>query len=316
MNITILGSGAFGLALAKSFSKTNNKITIWSKFKSEINNLKASYKEYTLTTNTEEALSNPEIIIIAIPIEFIEETLIEIKSYYKKGIFLIASKGIETKHHQFAFQILTKTFPTIPYGILSGGTFAKDIMKDAIMGITLSTKYQIVNTKTTKALKNSTLILETSKDIIGVSICGAIKNIIAIAFGILEGSNYTESTKFLFLTEAILETKKIIKQLNGKETTILSYAGLDDIMMTSTSQESRNYTFGNLIGQNQKKEIIEKYKNNTTIEGLGTTKAIYQLLKEKNINSQLINTIYKILYENTNKETLITYLQSIKKSTK
>ena len=312
MNITILGSGAFGLALAKSFL-INNHITIWSKFEKEVNNLKELYKEYTITSNIENALSTPDIIVIAIPIEYINNTLIEIKPYYKKGIILIASKGIETRTHQFAYEMIEKNFPTTPYGILSGGTFAKDLIEENIMGITLSTKFNNVELITKKALNNHILKIELYKDIIGVSICGAIKNTMAIAFGILDGANYKESTKFMFLTEAILEIKRLIPPLGGNENTILSYAGIDDIMMTCTSSKSRNFTFGNMIGQNKTKEEIEIYKNNTTIEGLGTTKAIYHLLKDKKINSPLITIIYKILYENENKETLIDYLKTIKK---
>ena len=313
MNITILGSGAFGLALAKNFQINKNNITIWSKFKEEIEKLKEKHREFKLTDNIKEALNNPDIIIIAIPIEFIHTTLTEIKNYYQKGIILIASKGIETKNHKFAYQIIEQIFPNIPYGVLSGGTFAKDMMASSIMGITLSTSNQNVKKITKKALNNSNLKLELSEDIIGTSICGAVKNIIAIAFGILDGSDYPESTRFMFLTEAILEIKKIIHQLNGDENTILTYAGLDDIMMTSTSSKSRNYTYGYMIGQNKKREEIDTYKNKTTIEGLGTTKAIYYLLKEKNITSKLINTMYEILYKNKKKELLISYLKAIQK---
>ncbi len=312
MNITILGSGAFGLALAKSFL-INNHITIWSKFEKEVNSLKEKYKEYTFTSNIENALSTSDIIVIAIPIEYINTTLIEIKPYYKKGFILIASKGIETKTHQFAYEIIEKTFPNTPYGILSGGTFAKDIMEENIMGITLSTNFKNVEIIAKKVLNHHILKVELSKDNIGVSICGAIKNTMAIAFGILDGANYKESTKFMYLTEAILEIKRIISLLGGNENTILSYAGIDDIMMTCTSSKSRNYTFGNMIGRNKSKKEIEDYKNNTTIEGLGTTKAIYHLLKERKINSSLINIIYKILYENENKELLINYLKTIEK---
>ena len=313
MNITILGSGAFGLALAKNFQINKNNITIWSKFKEEIEKLKEKHREFKLTDNIKEALNNPDIINIAIPIEFIHTTLTEIKNYYQKGIILIASKGIETKNHKFAYQIIEQIFPNIPYGVLSGGTFAKDMMASSIMGITLSTSNQNVKKITKKALNNSNLKLELSEDIIGTSICGAVKNIIAIAFGILDGSDYPESTRFMFLTEAILEIKKIIHQLNGDENTILTYAGLDDIMMTSTSSKSRNYTYGYMIGQNKKREEIDTYKNKTTIEGLGTTKAIYYLLKEKNITSKLINTMYEILYKNKKKELLISYLKAIQK---
>ena len=310
MNITILGSGAFGIALANCFS--NNNITIWSKFQEEINNLKNKYKNFTFTTNIKESIEKSNIIIIAIPIEFIQETIKNIKPYYKNQIILIASKGIETKTSKFAYQILEETLPNIPYGILSGGTFAKDMMENKIMGITLATTSKEVITLK-KHLNNNNLKIEITNDIIGTSICGAIKNIIAIGFGILDGANYPESSKFLYLTESIIEIKNLIKKLGGNSNTIFTYAGLDDIMMTSTSQKSRNYTLGTMIGKELSQEKIEEYKQKTTIEGLKTTLATTKLLKEKNIKSPIINTIYKILYNNKSPQELIIYLKNMPK---
>lgn len=307
MNITILGAGSFGLALAKTFQ--NNNITIWSKFKEEENNIKN--KKYIFTTNLEEALNNKDIIIIAIPINHLENTLLEIKKYYHKGIIIIASKGINENNNKFAYQSLENILPTIPYGILSGGTFAQDMLKEQIMGITLATKNKRVKNIAKKYLENQNLKIEITNDIIGTSLCGAIKNVLAIASGMIDSMNYKESTKFMFLTESILETKRLIKELGGNKSTILSYAGIDDLMLTCTSTKSRNYTFGTILIN--KKEQIEDYKNKNTIEGLGTTKALYNYLKEKNIASQLINIIYRIIYENDNPNTLIKYLETLKK---
>ena len=89
----------------------------------------------------------------------------------------------------------------------------------------------------------------------------------------------------------------------------MSYAGLDDIMMTCTSSKSRNYTLGSLIGQNKNIEEIDNYKNSTTIEGLGTSKSIYNLAKEKNIHLPITNIIYNILYNNLEYTELIKYLE-------
>lgn len=313
MNITILGSGAFGLALAHSLLINKNNITIWSKFEEETSKLKNIYTKFKFTNNLQETITTADIIIIAIPIEFIQNTLIELKQYNYKGIILIASKGIETKQNKFAYEILESILPNNQYGILSGGTFAKDMQENSIMGITLATTSPNVIELSKKALKNNILKLEISNDIIGVSICGAIKNVMAIGFGILDGANYPESSKFLFLTEAILEIKNIIKHLKGNEKTILSYAGIDDIMMTCTSSKSRNYTLGFMIGINEEKNKIEEYKSNTTIEGLKTTKAFYTLIKEKSIYSPIVTAIYNILYQEKDKKELINYLKKLEK---
>jgi len=158
-------------------------------------------------------------------------------------------------------------------------------------------------------LKNKFLKIQITNDITGVELCGAIKNIMAIASGIISGLNYGDSTKFLFITKATYEIQNLIEEFNGNKDTILTYAGIDDICMTCSSKTSRNYTLGTLIGNNTNKEEIEKYKKETTIEGLYTTKSIYDLLKEKNINNSLINIIYNILYNNENPTNLIKYLE-------
>lgn len=313
MNVTILGSGAFGLALGKSFYSSKNKVTIWSKFKSEVNHLKGQYFDFSFTDNMSEAVRNADIIVIAVPIEFVSETLQSLKQVYQQGVLLVASKGIQITTSLFAYQMVDEIFPDISYGVLSGGTFAKDMMLGKVMGITLATTDLDVANVVKNSLSHSLLKVEKSLDIIGVSVCGAIKNVMAIGFGILDGADYPPSTKFLYLTEAILEIKQIILQLGGCEDTILSYAGIDDIMMTCTSSDSRNYTLGKMIGQNLSQKEIDDYKNQTTIEGLGTCKALFFLLKKKKLESHFIQIIYQILYDKLNYHYLVSYLENIKK---
>ena len=296
MNITILGAGAFGLSLSKAFSKSNNKITIWSKLENEINNLKDKYLKYHFTTSLENAIYNSDIIIIAIPIQFFYETIETLKNIYQNQIILIATKGIDNIHLKFTYEIIECNIPNALYGILSGGTFAKDMIEEKPMGITLATTNQYVKEKTHLALQqNHFLKIDDSLDIVGVSICGAIKNVIAIGFGILEGASYCPSSKYLFITNAISEIKKLIILFGGNIDTIFSYAGIDDIMMTCTSYESRNYTLGMMIGKRNDKEMINQYKKETTIEGLETTKAIYSIIDSNNF--PIIKSLYNILFK-------------------
>lgn len=309
MNITILGCGVFGIALAKSFQEKKNKITMWSKFQEEIDNLKPTYPNIKFTTNLKEATANTDLITIAIPIAFLENTIKELQPNYPKKPILIASKGIDTNTLKFAFQIVNQQLNNPPIAIISGGTFAKDMGNKKVMGLTLATTNQEIQTKIKKSLESRYLKIQTTKDLMGVSICGSIKNVMAIALGILDGASYPESSRFLFLTEAIYEINNFILKSNGSSNTIMSYAGLDDIMMTCTSEESRNYTLGKMLGQKKSKEEIENYKQNTTIEGLGTSKAIYLLTRNQNIDLPITKIIYEILYQNQKIEKLITYLE-------
>lgn len=309
MNITILGCGAYGLALSQMFKENNCHITMWSKIKEEVISLKDKYPDLSFTNNLKAAINNTDLLVIAIPIEYLENTTIELKQFYHNQDILIASKGISQHHNLFATEIIDKYINPTNIGVISGGTFAIDMMNKKVMGLTLATKSNKITTKVMKSLKCKYLDIELSTDLIGIQICGSIKNVMAIGCGILNGLDYPESTNCLFLTRAIYEIKNLIVALGGNKDTIISYAGLDDIIMTCSSTKSRNYTLGKMLGDNTNKKEIDEYINTTTIEGLYTSKSIYNLIKEKNINSPIISLIYDILYNDKNVNILIDYLE-------
>lgn len=310
MNITILGCGVYGLALADCFlQKNNNRVMVWNKFEKEILEVKEKYLGITFTTDMESAIKEADLIVIAIPVAFLNSTVMEMKDLYKGQDILIASKGIDVDSQRLAFEIVKDILPDCSLGVISGGTFAKDMSEGNVMGLTLATDSEIIKNKVKLTLENEFLRIQYISDIVGTSICGAIKNVMAIGFGMLDGAMMPPSSRFLFLTEAIYEINDLIKELDGNNETIMSYAGLGDIMMTCTSSQSRNYTMGSLIGKNTSKERLTEYKKNNTIEGLGTTKAIYELALKKDIDLPITNTIYNILYNDGSANDLIELLK-------
>lgn len=307
MNITILGYGVYGKALTGVFlEKETNKVSVWNKFEHEFDE---KYLNINFTTNMSSAVKGADLIVIAIPVAFLDETIISLKEVYEGQDILIASKGIDIDSRLFAYQIIEKHLGNVPVGVISGGTFASDMVKKKVMGITLGTKYDSIKNKIKNSFETNYLKVQYIDDIVGVSVCGSIKNVMAIGFGMLDGANFPPSSRFLFLTKAIYEIRDLIKALGGDEDTVMTYAGIDDIMMTCTSAQSRNYSLGNLIGKNSTKEEIDDYKNKTTIEGLGTSRAIYRLAKDKNIKLPLSEVIYKILYEDNDISELINVLE-------
>ena len=175
------------------------------------------------------------------------------------------------------------------------------------VGLTIASK----NTKTIKEIKkvltSDTVKLRTSNDIIGVELCGSIKNVIAIASGILEGLGYKESTRSFLITESLHDIKSLIYGLGGKKKTILSFAGVGDLLLTATSTKSRNYTYGILIG---KKNYImaQDFIEHNTVEGYYTLKSIYTLIKRKKIDMPIINLIYQIIINKKDPECLSEFL--------
>lgn len=307
MNITILGYGVYGKALAGVFlEKETNKVSVWNKFEYEFDE---KYLNISFTTNLSSAVKDADLIVIAIPVAFLDETINSLKEVYEGQDILIASKGIDIDSKLFAYQIIEKHLGNVPVGVISGGTFAGDMVNKKVMGITLGTKYDSIKDKIKTSFETNYLKVQYIDDIVGVSVCGSIKNVMAIGFGMLDGASFPPSSRFLFLTKAIYEIRDLIKALGGNEDTVMTFAGIDDIMMTCTSSQSRNYSLGNLIGKNSTKEEIDDYKNKTTIEGLGTSEAIYRLVKDKNITLPLSEVIYKILYEDNDISELIKVLE-------
>ena len=322
MNIGIIGTGAYGLALAIQFNENrNNKVRMWTKFEEEKNEIVTFRqnkkvlpgvkipKEIEISTNMEEVVKSSDIIVIAVPAAFVGDVSKEIKKYYNKNQqFVLASKGIERGSCLFVDEIFKKYIRTKNYCVISGPSFAVDIVTDCPIGLTIASERKKTIKIVRKALENDTIRLRESDDIIGVEICGSIKNVIAIAAGILDGMGYPESTQAMFITESLNDIKELIAKLGGDKDTILTYAGFGDLLLTATSKKSRNYSYGRLLGQKLPKSEIDDYVNNTTIEGLYTIKSIYKLLKHRRVRIPIINLIHDIIENKKRVEELPRFL--------
>jgi glycerol-3-phosphate dehydrogenase (NAD(P)+) len=319
MKVSILGSGAYGCALATILNENKNEVLLWTAFEKEAEEISKTQespklpnikldKEIKITTDLKEALTNKDLIIIAIPTAFLTDVTKKIKNYYQNTPICIATKGIEQDSCLFASDVIQNILKTDKIAVISGPSFAIDIANKAPVGLTLACQDKETIDLVNLALSNNHFKLRKSPDIIGTQICGSVKNVIAISAGILAGMNMTESTKAMLITESLHDIKALIKGLGGDGDTVLSYAGFGDLLLTATSPKSRNYYLGYLIGQKTTKEEINNYIKNTTIEGLYTLKSISQLVKDKDVDMPIINLMEKIIYHGQNPESLINFL--------
>ena len=261
MKVGIFGCGAYGLALSSILDENNCELIMWTKFAEEKENLEKQRKNETLlpnyilpnkvklTTNVAECIKDSDLLIIAIPTAFVSGLTKEMAPYIKNHHILIASKGIEKRNGQLISEILEENLDTSNIAVISGPTFAKDLISKMPAGLTLASKSKETMKIVNAALQNKYLKLRCTDDIIGVEICGAIKNVIAISSGILSGLGANESSTAMLLTEAAYDMQSILKALGGEKSTILSYAGFGDLLMTCTSKKSRNYNYGILVGK-------------------------------------------------------------------
>ena len=321
MRVTVLGAGAFGLALASIFKENNNDVTVWSRFEEEVvslreKNTNEKIKNIKLptgikyTSNLKDTVESSELLVIAIPAQFVDDLVKQLKTLVKKQYILIASKGIENDTFSFLEEVVRRGINTRKIAVISGPTFAIDIVQNYPVAFTLASRSWMTREVIKKTLINSHVKVRPSRDVVGVEVCGAIKNVISIASGMIEGMNYPESTKAMFITESLHDLKNLIKALGGNKKTILTFAGFGDLLMTATSTKSRNFTFGKMFGENRPKEEIEKYKKETTIEGLYTLESIYNLIKKKKVYMPIIYLIKDIVDGKKEAKTLIDLLTS------
>lgn len=318
--IAIIGTGAYGLAMAIALLKKNKHIKMWveSKERAEfLNNNKKNAEilpnieipeEIEFSNDYEYVIKNSKIIFIATSAKFVNSITKDLSKYNLKGKhFCILSKGIEQNTCEFVTEVFKRNIKTKNLSVISGPSFAIDLAKNQPIGLSIASKNKETMNVIKKCLENNTLKLRTTTDVIGVELCGSIKNVIAIAAGILDGLGYAESTRSFLITESLHDIQSLIYGLNGNKKTILSFAGVGDLLLTATSTKSRNYSFGILIGQKKLKEA-EDYVTNTTVEGYYTLKSIYTLIRRKKIDMPIINLIYQIIINKKEPEKLAEFL--------
>ena len=320
MKVGIFGTGAYGMALSSILASNQCDITMWTKFEDEKNNLETTRKNekllpnfkldetIKLTNNVEYCIKDKDLLIIAIPAAFVSNLCDEMAPYIKNNHIIIATKGIEQGTGLFISEIVESKLDTKNIAVISGPSFAIDLISKMPAGLSLASKNEETITLAKQAFQNSYVRLRETDDIIGVEICGSIKNVIALASGILEGLKANESTKAMLITDAMHDMEAILDAFDCNKRTVLSYAGIGDLLLTCTSTKSRNFSFGKLIGEKPPREVVDNYIKNNTIEGYYTLESIYQLLKDKQVSIPIIDLIYEIIVEGNNPELLFSFL--------
>lgn len=320
MKIGLFGTGAYGMALSSILIHNRCEVTMWTKFEKDKLLLEETRKQehyipnfeidesIIITTSAEECIKDKDLLIIAIPAAFVDSLCKEMKPFVKDNHILIATKGIEQGTGLFINQIVEKNLNTENVAVISGPSFAVDLVTKKPAGLSLASKSPETILLAKQALQNNYIKLRETTDIIGVEVCGSIKNVIALASGMLEGLQANDSTKAMLLTEATHDMESILKAFECNNRTVMSFAGIGDLILTCTSPKSRNYSFGKLIGEKTAREEIEKYLKKNTVEGYYTLESIYQLLKNKDVKIPIIDLIYEIAVKGKNPELLLAFL--------
>lgn len=321
MKIAIIGTGVYGIAMAHSLSQNkHNNITMWSESeeaKTFIENNRRKYlplgglkisKDIKFTTSYEEVLKNADIVFIMSAARFVGNVCKGIMPYITdKMHFVIGSKGIEQGTCKFVHEVFLDFIDTKKLAVISGPSFAIDIANLEPIGLSVAYSSKSTLNCLKKAYEDTNIKLRETRDLVGIELCGSIKNVIAVASGILCGLGYTESTRSFLITESLHDIKELIRGLNGNKKTILSFAGVGDLLLTATSTKSRNYSYGVYLGKKDFKGA-NKYLEENTVEGYYTLKSIYALLRKKKIKMPVVDLIYNIVMNNDDPYKLVDFL--------
>lgn len=324
MKIGIIGTGVFSASIANCLAQnTENQITMWSENQSLVeeykktNKLESIFKDKVfpkniVLTNSYEDVKDTEIIFIMTSINYIENVCNSLKDIIDKTIpICIGTKGVYGDKQKLVHELVKQILKN-PIAILSGPTFAEDVMNLDPIAFNVACRGKKIKNTIQKAFDGANVKIEFTRDLVGIALCGSIKNVYAIGSGILEGLGYKESTSAYYLTAVMKELENILYMLDSDLDTLHSLAGFGDLIATCTSNKSRNYNLGVLLGKKKSKKEIESYKEKNTVEGVTTLENVQILLTKKHIKTPIITVLYKIVFEFEKPEALLEVMKDMK----
>lgn len=303
MQVTILGTGAFGLALGNLLhEKSKADIVFWTAFEEEyleITNNNTYDRVLTgielasnldVTMDLSAALNNSDLIIVAVPCNHVREVLTRIEDYLTDNSrVILVSKGLEKETDLLMTEIYEELGLKGQVSYLAGPTFAKELIINSKAGLTLATKDEKTKELILKLFKDTNVEIEVIDDYIGLELYGVIKNVLAILMGSLNSKYRGDSTNAYYLTKIYNFAKDLVTKLGGKESTSTCYGALGDILLTCNSKTSRNYSYGVLLYTN--KNEADVYKKHYTVEGSIAITSLTELLRKSNQTSPFIEKL-------------------------
>ena len=305
-NISIIGSGSWGTALAIHLSKNKHNVKMWSYSKEEadlINNEKRCkfLPEINLPENIyctldfKEAIEDTEILLIVTPSKFVRETVRNFKQYVTNQRIIICSKGFEEETLYTLNEVVEEELPNSKIAGLSGPSHAEEVAIGIPTALVVASKHMDVIEEIQKVFSTESLRIYASTDIKGAELGGALKNIMALCSGIVAGLKLGDNTIAAMLTRGLSEMAKLCIAMGGKTETLYGLTGLGDLIVTCLSNHSRNRRAGILLGQGK---TIEEIKNEIgmVIESIDNIKTAYLLSKKYEVEMPIVNAVCDILY--------------------
>lgn len=315
MRVTVLGSGSWGSALAKVLSDSHHEVLMWGLSKEtaeEINQFHTNHEylpklkldqQVRATVDLKEAVHFGEVLVVVVPTKAIRSCMEAVKSLLQekgnKPLIVHASKGLEPGTHFRVSQIIEDVLERDLYEdivVLSGPSHAEEVAVEDLTTITAACENIDSAVKIQKLFMNPYFRVYSNTDVVGVELGAALKNIIAICAGINDGLGYGDNSKSALITRGLAEISRLGVAMGADPLTFAGLSGVGDLIVTCTSQHSRNWQAGNLLAQGYSiEQVNEKVK--MIVEGISTCKVAYELAQEMGIEMPITESLYRVIYE-------------------
>jgi glycerol-3-phosphate dehydrogenase (NAD(P)+) len=304
--IGVIGAGAWGTALAQVAARTGHAVRLWARRQRVADAINSSHQNAARLpgVNLEpaiEATSVPgdlmgsDLVLIATPAQAMRSIMALFSTQIAPGVpTVIAAKGIEQGSSRFMVEVLGEVCPHLEPLVLSGPSFAGDVVRGLPTAVTLAARSLDVARPVAEALSLPTFRPYTSDDLIGVQIGGAVKNVLAIASGIVTGRGLGESARAALIARAFAELIRFGTALGARRETMTGLSGLGDLVLTCSSQQSRNFQLGLSLGKGE--SVVKATAGQRGIsEGAYTAAAVVKLATEKGVDVPISAAVYEIL---------------------
>jgi len=312
MKISVLGAGSWGTTLACLLANNGHKVYLWEINEQAAEKLDkerlipfiggATIPETVVVSSNLNVINETDAVLFVVPSHFLRATVMSIKAKnidLGKKLVISATKGIENKSLLRVSQIIEEIFPDTKDKIvaLSGPSHAEEVSKKIPTVVTSASKDEQNAIKARDLFINDYFRVYTQDDIIGVELGASLKNVFAIAGGIIDGLNFGDNTKAAIVSRGLNELIKLGVILGGKEKTFYGLSGVGDLMVTCFSKHSRNRNLGEMLAKGKTLEDAEK-ELKMVAEGVKTCMSAYELGQKYNVELPIINEVYEILFNN------------------
>lgn len=309
--VSVLGAGSWGTALALLMARNGHPTMLWGHHPEHMAKLSTARcnerylpdarfpDNLCVIADLAEAVKSAEILAVAVPSHAFRNLLVNLAPHLTaESKIAWATKGLELQSGKLLHQVIEDVLgPDIPAAVLSGPSFARDLAANLPTAVTVASRGIEFAKMLAGLLHNNRFRAYTTEDIIGVQLGGATKNVLAIAAGVADGLGFGANSRAALITRGLAEMMRLGLAMGGKPETFMGLAGVGDLILTCTDNQSRNRRFGLGLGKGLPRDQVVA-EIGQEIEGIVTTKVIYQLAQDLGIEMPITEQTYKILYEN------------------